>query len=190
MGRVMTLEQFHTFAQGAFLLMCFLALLVRIILSSEDQPNYPAASFGVQGWRFFLSLGLLYVGIETIHGALSEPPVYVSEARFFSGLFLCGLFVTETLEHMRTWLPESKHAWIRRMIETARCGGLPGTKEARAAALKNTERKSGVRVRAAPTHAVPAALLLLHQEGVNVIPPNAGPSALLQSQFPTPEGEL
>lgn len=96
-------------------------------------------------------------------------PVLSTPWQAASSFFLCGLFVTFLVDHLRNWLPAKTQANIQRLYRTARCAPR-GLKAARA----SSNRSAGVTPKG-EAHLAPAALVELAMQGVRVAGPNEGP---------------
>lgn len=168
-----------TLATGVALIGSGILLWLWQILSAPDRPNYPTSGPVKRALMFLFAAAAGYRGLEVIYLARSDAALRVSDGEIWFSLLMFGLFAAFLVDHVRHWLPEKTHQNIRRLVSVARCGPRKGLIAARTSAMTSS---TGASCPAADV--VGPALAALSMQGMAVIAPNEGPSAVTESEPP------
>lgn len=162
-----------TILSGAAVLVSCMSLGLWQILSAPDRPNYPTSGPIKRVLMFWVCAGLGYRGVEIIDKADGLTPIYATAGQVVTSILLASLFVTFLVDHCRNWLPARTWHRIQQLLTIARCRPSKGLVDARTSAMVNSTGEPCL-----SADVVTPALVELHMQGVRVVGPGEGPSAL------------
>jgi hypothetical protein len=146
------------------------------ILLGPQAVNYPTISFIPRTLLFLFGASLAVRSVDIFSGILDHQPERFQFSALPATLFLFLSQAAILYGTLRQWLPARVWRRIRQLIALAACGKGRGFSAARKQSSQAV--RQGVHVDMTKASVGQSALVELRLQGVRVVGPNEGPSAL------------